>query len=155
MHHHRADDLPAYLVVVIVGHVVVGAFMGVEATSTLSTWQHLAIWVPLTIVLAALACCGPSRAPSSGCNGRSTCTASAAKRISSRRIRKPETASGQYKPFIPLESPMRGTVMEGMTKAQVDKAEAKDFALGGKPMRPRDAATLILLDRQGRRFSWC
>jgi uncharacterized protein (DUF983 family) len=49
MHHHRADDLPAYLVVVIVGHIVVGAFMGVEATSTLSTWQHLAIWVPVTI----------------------------------------------------------------------------------------------------------
>jgi 8-oxo-dGTP pyrophosphatase MutT (NUDIX family) len=37
--------------------------------------------------------------------------------------------------------------MEGMTRAQVDKAESKDFALGGKPMRPRDAATLILLDR--------
>lgn len=52
IHHHRADDLPAYLVVVIVGHLVVGAFMGVEATSTLSIWQHLAIWVPLTIVLS-------------------------------------------------------------------------------------------------------
>ncbi|MBL8582447.1 MAG: DUF983 domain-containing protein [Rhizobiaceae bacterium] len=52
IHHHRADDLPAYLVVVIVGHIVVGAFMGVEATSTLSTWQHLALWVPLTIILA-------------------------------------------------------------------------------------------------------
>ena len=55
MHHHRADDLPAYLVVVIVGHIIVGAFMGVEATSTLSTWQHLAIWVPLTIVFGACA----------------------------------------------------------------------------------------------------
>jgi len=52
MFHHRADDLPAYLVVVVVGHIIVGAFMGVEATSTLSTWQHLAIWVPLTIILA-------------------------------------------------------------------------------------------------------
>lgn len=52
MHHHRADDLPAYLVVIIVGHVIVGAFMGVEATSTLATWQHLAIWVPLTIILS-------------------------------------------------------------------------------------------------------
>jgi uncharacterized protein (DUF983 family) len=52
MHHHRADDLPAYLVIVIVGHVVVGAFMGIEMTSQLSMWQHLAIWVPLTIVLA-------------------------------------------------------------------------------------------------------
>jgi uncharacterized protein (DUF983 family) len=49
MHHHRADDLPAYVVVVIVGHIVVGAFMGIEATSSLSTWQHLAIWIPLTI----------------------------------------------------------------------------------------------------------
>lgn len=39
--------------------------------------------------------------------------------------------------------------MEGLTRAQVDKAESKDFALGGKPMRPRDAATLILLDRRG------
>lgn len=50
--HHRADDLPAYIVVFIVGHVVVGAFMGVEMTTNLSTWQHLAIWVPLTIVMA-------------------------------------------------------------------------------------------------------
>lgn len=39
--------------------------------------------------------------------------------------------------------------MDGMTRAEVDKAEANDFALGGKPMRPRDAATLILLDRAG------
>ena len=51
-HHHRADDLPAYLVIVIVGHIVIGAFMGIEATSTLSTWQHLAIWAPLTVVMA-------------------------------------------------------------------------------------------------------
>lgn len=52
MHHHRADDLPAYLVVVIVGHIIVGAFMFFEAGSTMSTWQHLAIWVPLTIIMA-------------------------------------------------------------------------------------------------------
>lgn len=52
IHHHRADDLPAYLVVVVLGHVVVGAFMAVEASSSLSTWQHLAIWIPLTILLA-------------------------------------------------------------------------------------------------------
>jgi uncharacterized protein (DUF983 family) len=50
--HHRADDLPAYLVVFIVGHVVVGAFMGVEMTTHLSTGTHLAIWLPLTILLA-------------------------------------------------------------------------------------------------------
>ena len=51
-HHHRADDLPAYLVIVIVGHVVIGAFMGVEATSKLALWQHAAIWAPLTILLS-------------------------------------------------------------------------------------------------------
>lgn len=52
IHHHRADDLPAYLVVVIVGHIVLGAFMGVETLVSLSNWQHLAIWVPLTIIMA-------------------------------------------------------------------------------------------------------
>lgn len=52
IHHHRADDLPAYLVVVIVGHIVVGAFMGVEAASDLSLGTHLAIWMPLTVILA-------------------------------------------------------------------------------------------------------
>ncbi|RUW35664.1 DUF983 domain-containing protein, partial [Mesorhizobium sp. M1A.F.Ca.IN.020.06.1.1] len=50
--HNVADDLPAYLVIVIVGHIVVGAFMTVEAATTLSTWQHALIWVPLTIILA-------------------------------------------------------------------------------------------------------
>ena len=52
IHHHRADDLPAYLVIVIVGHIVLGAFMGVEAAYTLSNWQHALIWVPLTIILS-------------------------------------------------------------------------------------------------------
>ena len=51
---HRADDLPAYLVVVIVGHIVVGAFMGIEAVSNLSTLQHMLIWIPLTIILAVV-----------------------------------------------------------------------------------------------------
>jgi 8-oxo-dGTP pyrophosphatase MutT (NUDIX family) len=39
--------------------------------------------------------------------------------------------------------------MEGMTKAEIDKAESKDFAIGNGPMRPRDSATLILLERDG------
>jgi uncharacterized protein (DUF983 family) len=51
MFHHRADDLPAYLVVVVVGHIVIGGFMGVEANYELATWQHLAIWAPLTIIM--------------------------------------------------------------------------------------------------------
>lgn len=39
--------------------------------------------------------------------------------------------------------------MDGMTKAQVDKVEGQDFAIGPGPKRPRDAATLMLLDRKG------
>lgn len=39
--------------------------------------------------------------------------------------------------------------MAGMTRAEVDRVENKDFALGPGPKRPRDAATLILLDRKG------
>jgi 8-oxo-dGTP pyrophosphatase MutT (NUDIX family) len=39
--------------------------------------------------------------------------------------------------------------IEGMTRAALDKAEARDFALGKGPLRPRDAATLIVLDRSG------
>lgn len=39
--------------------------------------------------------------------------------------------------------------MSEITKAELDKAERNDAALGPGPLRPRDAATLILLDRKG------
>ena len=50
--HQRADDLPAYLSIVIVGHIVVGGFMMTDLVWTLSNWTHLAIWTPLTVLLA-------------------------------------------------------------------------------------------------------
>lgn len=56
--HHRADDLPAYLVIVIVGHIVVGAFMGVQAMTDWPNWLHMSIWAPLTVILS-LALIGP------------------------------------------------------------------------------------------------
>ncbi|RWQ37253.1 MAG: NUDIX domain-containing protein [Mesorhizobium sp.] len=40
--------------------------------------------------------------------------------------------------------------MDGMTRVEVDKVER--IALDAKPIRPRDAATLILLDRKGGEF---
>ena len=52
IHHHRADDMPAYIVVLILGHVIVGAVMGFMQMTDLSSWQILAIWVPITIALA-------------------------------------------------------------------------------------------------------
>jgi uncharacterized protein (DUF983 family) len=50
--HQRADDLPAYLSIVIVGHIVVGGFMLTDQVWMLSNWVHLAIWTPLTVLLA-------------------------------------------------------------------------------------------------------
>ncbi|MDM7851288.1 DUF983 domain-containing protein [Pseudochrobactrum kiredjianiae] len=48
----RADDLPAYLTVLIVGHVVIALFMMVETMGGLSLWGHLAIWGPVTILMS-------------------------------------------------------------------------------------------------------
>ncbi|UCI05324.1 NUDIX hydrolase [Mesorhizobium sp. B1-1-8] len=39
--------------------------------------------------------------------------------------------------------------MEAMTKADVDKLDRSLAVHSGRPLRPRDAATLILLDRRG------
>jgi uncharacterized protein (DUF983 family) len=56
--HQRADDLPAYIVVVIVGHMIVGGFLSAEMLWSLSSWAHLAIWTPFTII-ASLAMLQP------------------------------------------------------------------------------------------------
>ncbi len=50
----RADDLPPYIVITIVGHIVVGGYMGTDLIWPLTTWQHLAIWVPITLILSLL-----------------------------------------------------------------------------------------------------
>ncbi|WJH39703.1 DUF983 domain-containing protein [Aliirhizobium terrae] len=51
--HQRADDLPAYLVIVVVGHVLMTGYMLTDMVWRVSPWVHVAIWVPLA-VLAAL-----------------------------------------------------------------------------------------------------
>lgn len=52
LHHHRADDLPAYLVIAIVGKIVVAGFITIAMNYDWSTWQHLALWGPITILLS-------------------------------------------------------------------------------------------------------
>jgi uncharacterized protein (DUF983 family) len=52
IHHHRADDFPAYIVILIVGHITIGGMLAVEVTTNLPMWMHLAIWAPLTVILA-------------------------------------------------------------------------------------------------------
>jgi len=50
--HHRADDMPAYIVMSIVGHIVIGLLLWVETSFAPSIWVHIALWVPLTIGLS-------------------------------------------------------------------------------------------------------
>lgn len=51
---HRADDLPAYLVILIVGHVVVGAMLAFETFGTSPMWLQMLVWPTVTLVLALL-----------------------------------------------------------------------------------------------------
>jgi uncharacterized protein (DUF983 family) len=52
LHHHRADDAPAYFVILIVGHVVVPLALVVEVAYAPPYWLHATLWLPLTIGLA-------------------------------------------------------------------------------------------------------
>src|SRR5580700_6938991 len=47
---HRADDLPAYLVIVIVGHLVVPLALFIETTYSPPVLLQLAIYLPITLL---------------------------------------------------------------------------------------------------------
>ena len=51
LHHHRADDFPAYVVIFIAGHLLVPAVLYVETNFAPSYWTHLALWLPTTLIL--------------------------------------------------------------------------------------------------------
>jgi len=47
---HRADDLPAYLVIVIVGHIVVPLALMIETNYSPPVALQLAIYLPITLI---------------------------------------------------------------------------------------------------------
>ncbi|WP_243368297.1 DUF983 domain-containing protein [Microvirga solisilvae] len=51
-HHHRADDLPPYIVIFIVGHLVGYGILMTETKMEMPLWAHMAIWPLLTLVLS-------------------------------------------------------------------------------------------------------
>jgi uncharacterized protein (DUF983 family) len=53
LHHHRADDFPAYLVIVIVGHILVPIVLAVETEIAPAIWISMTLW-PLTALTMAL-----------------------------------------------------------------------------------------------------
>jgi len=54
LHHHRADDAPPYLTIMVVGHVIVPLLMWFELAYEPALWIHAAIWLPLTVVMSLL-----------------------------------------------------------------------------------------------------
>jgi uncharacterized protein (DUF983 family) len=52
LHHHRADDLPPYLVILVVGHVVVAGILIVEQSYDWPVWLHMMVWPSLTVALS-------------------------------------------------------------------------------------------------------
>jgi uncharacterized protein (DUF983 family) len=49
LHHHRADDAPAYFTILVVGHFIIGGVLGLERALSPPDWVHFVIWVPLTL----------------------------------------------------------------------------------------------------------
>jgi uncharacterized protein (DUF983 family) len=49
LHHHRADDFPAYLVIVIVGHILVPIILAVETAFAPAYWVHAVLWGPAVL----------------------------------------------------------------------------------------------------------
>ncbi len=52
LHHHRADDLPAWMTILIVGHVLAFLLLNVEFALRPPLWVHWAIWPAMTVGLS-------------------------------------------------------------------------------------------------------
>jgi uncharacterized protein (DUF983 family) len=52
--HHRADDMPPYIAIVIVGHIIVGLMLELELHATVAPWMYMVTMVPLAVILPLL-----------------------------------------------------------------------------------------------------
>lgn len=48
----RADDMPPYFTIMLLGHIIVPLLLMVEVTYTPPLWLEAAIFLPLTVILA-------------------------------------------------------------------------------------------------------
>ena len=48
---HRADDMPPYVTIFIVGHIIVGLNLAVERAADWPIWWDMALWPTLTVIL--------------------------------------------------------------------------------------------------------
>ncbi len=49
--HHRADDMPPYIAIVIVGHIIVGLMMHLEMSYQIAPIWYVMTMVPLALIL--------------------------------------------------------------------------------------------------------
>ena len=54
LHHHRTDDFPPYIVILIVGHILGWAILVAETEFEVPLWLDLAVWPLLALVLCLL-----------------------------------------------------------------------------------------------------
>ena len=54
LHHHKADDMPAWATIIIVGHIVVGGMFSVATNWDLPMWIHWTVWPVLALALTLL-----------------------------------------------------------------------------------------------------
>lgn len=54
LYHHRADDFPAYIVILILGHVLVPLVVEVEMRFSPPMWVHAVLWLPLACLMTYL-----------------------------------------------------------------------------------------------------
>lgn len=51
LHHHRADDAPPYIAIVIVGHILIGAMLHMEMTWHVNPAVYLYTMIPLAVIM--------------------------------------------------------------------------------------------------------
>ncbi|MCJ2071174.1 DUF983 domain-containing protein [Methylobacterium sp. J-030] len=52
LHHHRADDLPPYAVIFIVGHIVGYLILETESAYDVPLWVEMGVWPVVTLAMA-------------------------------------------------------------------------------------------------------
>ena len=50
--HHRADDMPAWATILVVGHLVIAALVTAELWWSPPVWVHWAVWPTVTLLLS-------------------------------------------------------------------------------------------------------
>lgn len=54
LHHHRADDAPAWLTMIVVGHLIAPLMLTAFELFTLPTWAHAVIWPSIAMSLVVI-----------------------------------------------------------------------------------------------------